>query len=78
MNAMAYNEEDGLVDLFGGREDLSYGVMRCVGDPTERFSEDALRILRALRFAATLGYTIEPHTSEAILKQRTLLSGIAS
>lgn len=78
VNAMAYNDEEGLVDLYGGRRDLSYGVIRCVGDPVERFSEDALRILRALRFASTLGFTIEPQTSEAILKQRTLLSSIAA
>lgn len=77
VNAMAYNEEDGLVDLYGGREDLSNGVIRCVGEPSERFSEDALRILRALRFASTLGFTIEPETSDAILRQRKLLSDIA-
>lgn len=78
INAMAYNDEDGLIDLYGGQADLSFGVIRCVGDPEQRFHEDALRILRALRFASTLGYTIEPHTSETILKQRGLLSGIAS
>ena len=77
VNAMAYNDEDGLVDLYGGQQDLSNGVIRCVGDPTQRFSEDALRILRALRFAATLGFTIEPDTSDAILRQRKLLSDIA-
>ena len=78
VNAMAYNDEKGLVDLYGGQRDLSYGVIRCVGDPTERFREDALRILRALRFASVLGFTIEPETSEAILRQRGLLSSIAS
>lgn len=77
VNAMAYNDEDGLVDLYGGREDLKNGVIRCVGDPSQRFSEDALRILRALRFAATLGFTIEPSTSDAILRKRKLLSDIA-
>lgn len=77
VNAMAYNDEDGLVDLYGGQQDLTNGVIRCVGDPTLRFSEDALRILRALRFAATLGFTIEPATSDAILRQRKLLSDIA-
>ena len=77
VNAMAYNDEDGLVDLYGGQQDLANGVIRCVGDPTQRFSEDALRILRALRFAATLGFTIEPDTSDAILRQRKLLSDIA-
>ena len=78
VNAMAYNDEDGLIDRFGGQQDLEYGVIRCVGEPEERFSEDALRIMRALRFAAVLGFTIEQKTSEAILRQRTLLSGIAS
>ena len=52
INAMAYNEQSGLVDLFGGLEDLNAGVIRCVGDPRERFGEDALRILRAIRFSA--------------------------
>ena len=78
VNAMAYNDESGLIDLYGGRQDLSDGVIRCVGEPSERFSEDALRIMRALRFAAVLGFTIEPATSEAILQQRKLLGGIAS
>lgn len=77
VNAMAYNEQDGLIDLYGGQTDLHNGVIRCVGEPDQRFSEDALRILRALRFAATLGFTIEPQTSEAILRQRKLLSDIA-
>lgn len=78
VNAMAYNDTDGLMDLYGGQEDLAYGVIRCVGEPTERFSEDALRILRALRFAATLGFSVEAKTSEAILRQRRLLSDIAA
>ena len=78
VNAMAYNEEEGLVDLFEGQKDLEYGVIRCVGVPSERFVEDALRILRALRFASTLGFTIEPETSDAILKGRKLLSEIAA
>lgn len=77
INAMAYNETDGLVDLYDGQRDLEYGVIRCVGNPSLRFVEDALRILRALRFASTLGFTIEPATSEAILKGRKLLSEIA-
>ena len=77
VNAMAYNPYDGLIDLYGGAQDLSFGVIRCVGEPRLRFEEDALRILRALRFAAVLGFTIEPETSDAILNQRKLLSGIA-
>lgn len=66
INAMAYNEKTGLVDLFGGQEDLKNGIIRCVGNPTERFTEDALRIMRAVRFSAQLGYEIEEHTAEAI------------
>lgn len=66
INAMAYNPATGLLDLFEGRKDLEAGIIRCVGDPDERFSEDALRILRAVRFAAQLGFEIEPGTAEAI------------
>ena len=66
INAMAYNESKGLVDLFGGQEDLRNGIIRCVGDPRERFSEDALRIMRAVRFSAQLGYVIEANTRQAI------------
>lgn len=66
VNAMAYNEEAGLVDLFGGRQDLEQGIIRCVGEPDERFEEDALRIMRAVRFSAQLGFTIEERTKEAI------------
>ena len=58
INAMAYNNEEGLVDLFDGIRDLQRKVIRCVGNPTERFSEDALRILRALRFSAQLGFKL--------------------
>lgn len=66
INAMAYNEENGLVDAFEGEEDLKQGIIRCVGAAKERFTEDALRMLRALRFAAQLGFTIEDATREAI------------
>lgn len=66
INAMAYNEKSGLVDLFGGQEDLKSGIIRCVGEPRERFKEDALRIMRAVRFSAQLGYEIEERTTEAI------------
>ena len=54
INAMAYNEEQGLVDLFGGIQDLTDRIIRCVGNPAERFDEDALRMLRAVRFAGQL------------------------
>ncbi len=66
VNAMAYNYEDGLVDIFGGMEDIEAGVIRCVGSPGERFGEDALRILRAIRFSAQLGYSIDEATREGI------------
>ena len=66
INAMAYRPDTGLVDLFGGQEDLRRKVIRCVGDPRERFDEDALRIMRALRFSAQLGFTLDKKTREAI------------
>lgn len=66
VNAMAYNEEAGLIDLFGGLNDLRNKTIRCVGDPVERFTEDALRILRAVRFAAQLGFHIGKDTCRAI------------
>ena len=65
VNAMAYSPRDGLVDPFGGQEDLAAGVIRAVGDPVRRFSEDALRILRALRFSARFGFSIEGETAAA-------------
>lgn len=66
INAMAYHPEQGLVDLFGGQEDLRDKIIRCVGDANERFAEDALRMMRAVRFAAKLDFTIEDKTREAI------------
>ena len=66
INAMAYNPRDGLVDLFGGMRDLQNKVIRAVGDPVERFTEDALRIMRAIRFSAQLGFTIEKETYRAL------------
>jgi len=66
INAMAYSHEAGLVDAFGGMEDLKQKKIRCVGSPKERFTEDALRILRAVRFSAQLGFEIEPETKKAI------------
>ncbi|MDO4294771.1 MAG: CCA tRNA nucleotidyltransferase [bacterium] len=68
INAMAYSHSTGVVDAFGGQEDLKAGVIRCVGLARERFTEDALRILRALRFAAQLGFSIEEETYAAIGK----------
>lgn len=66
INAMAYSHETGIVDAFGGRGDLEQKKIRCVGNPMERFGEDALRILRAIRFSAQLGFAIEEKTWEAI------------
>lgn len=66
INAMAYSHETGIVDAFGGKSDLEHKIIRCVGAPMERFGEDALRILRAIRFSAQLGFTIESETLRAI------------
>ncbi len=65
INAMAYSDETGVVDLYGGTEDLENKVIRCVGNPDERFDEDALRIMRAVRFAAQLGFSIDDATRDA-------------
>ncbi len=66
INAMAYNEKTGLVDCFDGVGDIERKLIRCVGDPLKRFGEDALRMLRAVRFAAQLGFSIHPDTGDAI------------
>ena len=78
INAMAYNEEEGLVDRFGGIEDLNNRLIRCVGDPRERFTEDALRIMRAVRFAAQLDYDIEDETVAAIKELSPTLKKISA
>ncbi len=78
INAMAYNDTEGLQDLFGGEEDLSKGIVRCVGDPMERFSEDALRMMRAVRFAAQLSFTIEENTYAAICDLSPSLSRVSA
>lgn len=78
INAMAYNEERGLIDPFDGRRDLSEKTVRCVGNPDIRFGEDALRIIRALRFASVLGFKIDYDTSESIHKNADLLKNIAA
>ena len=67
VNAMAYHPSRGLLDPFGGREDLERGVIRAVGEPAVRFGEDALRVLRAVRFACRLGFAIEPATQAALV-----------
>lgn len=78
INAMAYNDEEGLVDIFGGISDLKNKTIRCVGNAEERFGEDALRILRAVRFAAQLGFEIEKETQKGIVKLAPTLANISA
>lgn len=78
INAMAYNEKTGIVDEFSGMDDLEKGIIRCVGNPNERFDEDALRIMRAIRFAAQLGYDIEDETKQAIISFADRLRSISA
>lgn len=78
INAMAYYPEVGIVDPFGGRNDIQNKIIRTVGNPATRFSEDALRIMRAIRFSAVLGFDIEPQTADALYKYRHLLKNIAA
>lgn len=78
MNALAYNNNNDLVDLFGGVNDIKNGVVRCVGNPRERFSEDALRIMRALRFATRFGFKIEENTFASMKEKKSLLSKISA
>lgn len=77
VNAIAYHPEEGLVDPYNGLHDLHSRTLRCVGTPALRFQEDALRILRALRFASTLGFTVEKKTSYAIFQQKNLLTQVS-
>lgn len=78
VNAMAYNPDVGVVDLFGGRADIEGKVLRCVGDPTLRFTEDALRILRLLRFASVLGFQIDESTAVAARELKERLSYVSA
>ena len=78
VNAMAYSPRRGLADPFGGRDDLAAGVLRCVGDPDRRFSEDALRIMRLARFASTLELSIEPETAAAAMRHREALGAVSA
>lgn len=77
VNAMAYSKKTGTVDLFDGQNDLKNKIIRCVGDPDRRFNEDALRILRALRFASALDFEIEEKTAQSLLKNCALLGNIS-
>lgn len=76
-NAIAYSPKRGMSDPFGGRQDIENRVIRAVGNAEERFSEDALRIMRALRFSSVLGFSIEKKTAEALRKKKKLLRNIA-
>lgn len=77
INAMAYNEKRGLIDPYGGRNDLSDKIIKCVGNPDFRFNEDALRIIRALRFASVYNFEIDDETAKSIHKNADLLNNIA-
>lgn len=77
MNAIAYCEKEGMIDPFGGAEDIEQKLIKTVGDPVKRFTEDALRIIRALRFSSVLGFDIEKNTSDAIFALADNLSKIA-
>lgn len=78
INAMAYNDRSGIVDVFGGMEDIQNKVIKCVGNPRERFSEDALRMMRAVRFSAQLGYNIEENTRNAITELAQTIANISA
>lgn len=78
VNAMAYHPERGLIDPYHGADDLQAKIIRCVGRPQDRFDEDGLRILRAMRFAAVLDFAIEPDTANAVHMQKTLLHHISA
>ncbi|MBP3495954.1 MAG: CCA tRNA nucleotidyltransferase [Clostridia bacterium] len=78
VNALAYNERDGIIDLFGGRSDIENHIIRAVGDAKTRFTEDALRIFRAARFSSTLGFEIEQETKKAMIECAHLLNNISA
>lgn len=78
VNALAYNDKEGIIDAFSGIDDLEKGVIRCVREPSERFSEDALRVLRGIRFSSVLGFDIEENTAKAIKKYAKNLNDISA
>lgn len=78
INAMSYNDRDGLLDFFCGRRDIKRRIIRCVGDAEKRFKEDALRMLRAVRFSAAFGFDIEPATTAAVRKCSVLIKRVSS
>ncbi len=78
VNALAYNDNTGVLDLYGGLADLHSGIIRCVGEPDKRFEEDALRIMRAIRFSSVLGFEIEEKTKQSIFKYADRLTSISA
>ena len=78
VNAMAYNQKDGLKDFFGGREDIENRILRAVGEPGRRFYEDALRIMRLFRFSSVLGFDIEENTLKAALEYAPTLKSVSA
>ena len=77
MNAIAYSPRRGFIDIFGGEADIKSRIIRCVGEPEKRFSEDALRVMRALRFSAVLGFDIEENTKSALLLKKENLKNVS-
>lgn len=77
INAMAYNEKKGLIDLFGGKEDLNNKIIKTVGNPYDRFNEDGLRMIRAIRFSSKLNFTIEKETLKAIYDKSFIINNIS-
>lgn len=77
INALAYNDDEGLIDLYGGKNDIDNKILRAVGEPDVRFNEDALRIMRCIRFSSVLGFEIDCDTAESIHKNKHLLLNIA-
>jgi tRNA nucleotidyltransferase (CCA-adding enzyme) len=78
VNAIAYNDKDGLIDPFGGQKDLFSRVLRCVGDPEDRFTEDGLRVMRALRFMSVLSFDPDPNTAASIYRCMDLLKNVSA
>ena len=78
VNALVYNENEGIIDLFGGQNDIKNKILKAIGDPKKRFEEDALRILRGVRFASQLGFEIEENTKKAMIECAHLLHNISS
>ena len=77
VNALAYNHESNITDIFGGLDDIENKVLRCVGNAEKRFEEDALRMLRLIRFSAKLGFDVEPSTLSALIKKENLIEYVS-